>query len=124
MKSKIQHTLILTVLLSASSCSDWLELIPPQGLVRDEFWQTKEDVETVVMGAYEAFSSMDDLLFKYGEIRTDMVVGDINQSLDEQKIMESNIYPENELCKWDKFYKVINYCNEVIKNAPLVQEKE
>jgi hypothetical protein len=124
MKSKIQHTLILTVLLSASSCSDWLELIPPQGLVRDEFWQTKEDVETVVMGAYEAFSSMDDLLFKYGEIRTDMVVGDINQSLDEQKIMESNIYPENELCKWDKFYKVINYCNEVIKNAPLVQEKD
>ena len=124
MKTKIQHILILVVLLIASSCSDWLELIPPQGLVKEEFWQTKEDVEEVVMGAYAAFASMDDLLFKYGEIRTDMVVGDINQSLDEQKIMESNIYPENEMCNWQQLYKVINYCNEVIKNAPLVQEKD
>jgi len=124
MKTKIQHILILVMLLGASSCSDWLELIPPQGLVKEEFWQSKEDVEAVVMGAYSTFASMDDLLFKHGEIRTDMVIGDINQSLDEQKISESNIYPENEMCNWEQFYKVINYCNEVIKNAPLVQERD
>lgn len=124
MKTKIQHILLVLMLLFAPSCSDWLELLPPQGLVREEFWNSKEDVKAVVMGAYEAFSSMDDLLFKYGEIRSDMVVGDINQSLDEQKIMESNIYPDNGLCDWLPFYKVINYCNEVIKNAPLVQAKD
>ena len=36
--------------------------------------------------------------------------------------MEGNIYPENYLCDWGQFYKVINYCNEVIKNAPLVRK--
>jgi len=99
-----------------------MDLKPPQGLIREEFWKTKEDVEAVIMGAYESFAVLDDILFKYGEVRGDLVKGDINQSLDDQKVMESNIYPDNSLCKWTKFYKVINYCNEVIKFAPEVQK--
>jgi len=104
------------------SCSDWIELIPPEGLIREEFWKTKEDVESVVMGAYESFSKMDGDLFKYGEIRADMVTWDNNVSDDERKIMDGIIYPDNDMCKWEDFYQVINYCNEVIKNAASVQE--
>jgi hypothetical protein len=122
MKLKVRHLLMLIMLFFLSACQEWLEQIPPGGLIREEFWKTKEDVEAVVMGAYESFAAMDELLFKYGEIRADMIRGDINQSLDEQKIMEGNIYPENPMCNWEKFYQVINYCNEVIKNAPLVQK--
>src|SRR4030042_2908680 len=124
MKMKIKHILLMTLLITQLSCEDWLELIPPEGLIREEFWQTKEDVEAVIMGAYESFGLMDALLFKYGEIRADMVFGDNNQSDEERKIMESNIYPENSLCDWSKFYQVINYCNEVLKNAPMVQERD
>ena len=47
-----------------------------------------------------------------------------NQSDDERKIMEGNIYPDNPLCNWNNFYKVINYCNEIIWFAPEVQEKD
>jgi tetratricopeptide (TPR) repeat protein len=65
---------------------------------------------------------MDELLFKFGEMRADMVKGDVYQSDAERKISEGNIYPENYLCDWSQFYKVINYCNEVIKNAPLVRK--
>lgn len=120
---KMRTMLIPAIILMAFqfSCSDWMDLKPPQGLIREEFWKTKEDVEAVIMGAYESFAVMDADLFKYGEIRGDMVKGDINQSLDEQKIMESNIYPDNGMCNWSKFYQVINYCNEVIKFAPEVQ---
>jgi len=120
---KMQIKLIAAIILLAFqfSCSDWMDLKPPQGLIREEFWKTKEDVEAVIMGAYESFAVMDADLFKYGEIRGDMVLGDINQSLDEQKVMESNIYPDNGMCNWSKFYQVINYCNEVIKYAPEVQ---
>jgi hypothetical protein len=121
MKIAAKPALIILILFSQFSCGDWMEQLPPQGLIREEFWKTKEDVEAVIMGAYSAFAGMDGLLFKYGEIRADLVKGDINQSLDEQKIMESNIYPDNSLCSWEKFYKVINYCNEVIKYAPKVR---
>ena len=106
------------------SCEKWMELIPPEGLIREEFWKTKEDVEAVVMGAYETFGGMDELFFKFGEMRADMVKGDVYQADAERKISEGNIYPENYLCDWGQFYKVINYCNEVIKNAPLVRKKD
>lgn len=124
MKIKIKTIYFLALFLLAMpfSCSDWMELIPPQGLIREEFWKTKEDVQAVIMGAYQSFAEMDEKLFKYGEIRADMVAADYNVSSDELKIMESNIYPDNWYCNWEDFYKVINYCNEVIKNAPLVQD--
>ncbi len=124
MRNKAKIITLIAVITVTSGCSDWLNLIPPQGLIREEFWQTKEDVHAVVMGAYESFAQMDDRLFRYGELRADMIIGDVNQSLDEQKVAESNIYPDNWLCNWAQFYTVINYCNEVIKNAPLVQDRD
>lgn len=123
MKMKIRSIYVLIAILLSSpfSCSDWMELIPPDGLIREEFWKTKEDVQAVIMGAYQSFAEMDEKLFKFGEIRADMVEADYNVSGNERNIMESNIYPDNSYCNWADFYKVINYCNEVILNAPLVQ---
>ena len=71
------------------------------------------------MGAYQTSATMDGAFFTYGEARGDMVKADNNLvGSDENKLMESNIYPNNWLCNWNKFYQVINYCNDVIKNAP------
>ena len=104
------------------SCQDWLELIPPDGLVQDEYWKTKEDVKATLMGAYQQLAQMDELLFLYGELRGDMIVKDRNVEPYMQRIMQGQIYPLNRLCDWSNFYKVINYCNNVIKYAPLVYE--
>lgn len=123
MKIFTKPYLITLLILIQVSCSDWMELLPPEGLIREEFWKAKEDVEAVVMGTYDAFAQLDGLLFKYGEMRADLVVLDNNNtSIDDQKIMEGTIYPENSLCEWTDFYKVINYCNEIIKYAPEVKE--
>lgn len=116
--------IIIFLLLPVSGCEKWIDLIPPDGLIREEFWNKKEDVESVLMGAYESMAAMDELFFKYGELRADMVMGDYSQSIQELKVQESNIYPDNPLCSWEKFYQVINYCNEVIRNAPEVKEKD
>lgn len=117
----IKFLLLLLGLTMQFSCKDYLELIPTGGLVREEFWKTKEDVEAVLMGAYQAFANMDEALFTYGEARGDMVAADYNLG-SERQLMESNIYPDNWLTNWQNFYKVINYCNDVIKNAPEVQK--
>ncbi len=114
--------LFFTILIFLSfSCNDWLELLPPSGLIRDEFWKKKEDVEAVLMASYRTFANMDRKLFIYGEVRADMLKGDVNQSNTEELLMESNIFPENSYSDWSDFYTIINYSNEVIKNAPLVQ---
>lgn len=123
MKKIKKPVLITLILILLFSCSDWMDLLPPEGLIREEFWKAKEDVEAVVMGAYDEFAQLDGVLFKYGEMRADMVVLDNNNtSEDDQKIMDGNIYPDNSLCDWKGFYKVINYCNEVIKYAPEVKK--
>lgn len=122
MKKGIKNIISVTLLTLLVSCSDWLELIPPEGLIREEFWKTKEDVEAVLMGAYETMASLDNLFFLYGELRGDMIKGDNNQDDRQKRIAESNIYPDNYMCDWGNFYKVINYCNDVLKNAPLVQK--
>jgi hypothetical protein len=121
MKIVVKITLVAIMLLFQLSCGDWMEQLPPQGLTREEFWKTKEDVESVLMGAYSIFASMDGQLFKYGELRADLITDDVNMSEDDRKILESNIYPDNKNCDWKTFYQVINDCNEVIRYAPVVQ---
>lgn len=122
MRMRHKYLLLVILLFSQVSCNEWLDLIPPNGLIRDEFWQVKEDVESVLMSAYDGLAGMDKELFLHGELRADLLLGGQNQDLDEQKIMESNIYPDNEYCDWGRFYSIINNCNEVIKNGPIVQE--
>ncbi|MDA3823417.1 MAG: RagB/SusD family nutrient uptake outer membrane protein [Bacteroidales bacterium] len=122
MKIKAKIALIIIGMTFSMSCNEWMELLPPQGLIREEFWQTKEDATAVMMGAYDSFAKMDRLLFLFGELRADMVIGDYSLGGSERQISESSIYSDNYLCNWEKFYEVINYCNEIIKNAPLVQE--
>lgn len=114
---------LLTVFVF-SSCKNYMEILPENGLVKNEFWKTKEDVTSVLMGAYTALSQMDDLFFKYGEIRADMVTTTNSIIVNEQMIMMGNIYPNNGLCNWARFYTVIDYCNEIIYNAPLVRKTD
>lgn len=108
-------------MLSQISCKDYLELLPDEGLIREEFWKNQGDVEAVLMAAYQRFASVDDKLFIYGEVRADMVADAGSQRGAERDLAEGNIYPNNTLCNWQDFYKIINNCNEVIKNAASVQ---
>lgn len=122
MKIRAKIVFIILGMMLVSSCDNWMNLIPPQGLIREEFWKTKEDVEAVMMGAYGSFAEMNNQLFLFGELRADMVIGDYNLGSNERQVSESSIYSTNGFCNWQKFYAVINFCNEVIKNAPLVQD--
>jgi hypothetical protein len=122
MMKNIKYIVIAVALFIQAGCSDWLEMKPPSGLIRDDFWQSKEDVEAVLMGAYSSFSELGNLMFIHGEARADMVTDDINLDGNIRNIMNGNIYPDNWLANWQNYYKVINYANEVLKNAPEVYE--
>ena len=113
------YYILLLLLLLGTACDDWLELKPLDDLVQDEFWQTKEDVESILMGAYVKFASMDADLLLYGEIRSDMIAPE-NPSTSQRNIIEGNILPNNTYCRWDDFYEVINYCYFVVDFCLLV----
>ena len=53
MKSFLKYIFIAVFIFLQTSCNSWLDIYPPNGLIREEYWKEKEDVEAVLMAAYE-----------------------------------------------------------------------
>lgn len=130
MKRIIYNILLLLLVLSGASCNKWLELEPQDGIIRNEFWKSKEDVHAAVIGCYSSLLGapnnikdrpLVDYLFMWGELRADMVAPGLGISVDEQNIMNVNILSSNALTSWKSLYRTINYCNTVIDFAPGVK---
>ncbi|MCM4157231.1 RagB/SusD family nutrient uptake outer membrane protein [Gramella sp. AN32] len=124
---------VLLVVMILQSCDDYLDLKPEDGTVRQEFYQTKEDVQAAVIGIYDAMLNqpagvndrpLTDYLFMWGEMRADMVLATEYASNDERDITRFNILDTNPITTWSAFYRIINFCNTVIELAPGVLEKD
>lgn len=131
MHTRITHILAILLAALSLSCDSYLDLRPENGTVRQEFWQTKEDVQAAVVGIYSAMlntpPSESDLtlaeyIFMYGELRGGMVAPGAFTSNDQTDIITTNILPSNSITTWSQFYRIINYCNTVIDLAPGVLE--
>ncbi|MFC5283101.1 RagB/SusD family nutrient uptake outer membrane protein [Pedobacter alpinus] len=133
-RKKIYISLMLTIFLGGfSSCNKWLELKPQDGIVGTEFYQTKEQVQSAVIGCYSALLTsppgnrdrpLVEDLFMYGELRGDMVEQGPFASIDEIDLISVNILETSSLTRWTSFYRIINYCNNVIDLAPAVRQSD
>ncbi len=129
MKTHIGIGIVCTALLLGMSCDDWLYLQPEDGIIRQEYWKSKEDVHASVMGVYASLLGnaqgsgyrIPELLFLWGEIRADMVYLSRLRT-DFYYIINGDILPDNGVCRWNAFYRTINYCNTVIEFAPDVMQ--
>lgn len=140
MQTKIKAILaILLIFATTISCDDYLDLRPEDGIVRDEFWKTKEDIQAAVAGMYSSLLksppansvptggtdfTISEYLFMFGELRGDMISPAGNATAEQRDITTSNILPSNDLTSWHAFYKVINFCNTIIDLAPEVMESD
>ena len=127
MKKITNYTVAIVLLASFCSCNKWLELKPLNGIVREDYWQTKEQVDAAVTGIYASMlgSPNDDraipeYLFMWGETRSDNVTPGFRAVQDELDIANLNIVPTNVFTNWRALYQTINYCNTVIQQAPAV----
>lgn len=134
-----QLIIVLLTLISVlgTSCQKWLELQPQDGLIREEYWKTKEQLDAAVMGCYASLLGGSTVpvakyLFIWGELRGDMVVPGLEISSDDDEatlstnlrdqvdIMRTQMASTNNFVNWEALYKTINYCNTVIKFGPQV----
>ncbi|TJZ61803.1 RagB/SusD family nutrient uptake outer membrane protein [Sphingobacterium olei] len=122
-KRYITWSIICCGILSGS-CTKWMDIKPENGLVAQDFWQTKEHVRSAVNGIYISLlnSNLAEQLFVHGELRTDMVelTTFTNLQLDEYRY--ANLNSSNPSVHWAPFYRIINFCNNVIENAPKVKD--
>ena len=118
MNKWLRYTILIILKHLHTGCSDWLHLEPESELIREEFWQTGDDVQAVVAGTYKELAGIVEALFKWGELRGDLIYPGTNISPDDRRIMDGFIYPENPLNEWDQLYRTINFANTVLNSLP------
>ncbi|MEI6949873.1 RagB/SusD family nutrient uptake outer membrane protein [Paraflavisolibacter sp. H34] len=126
MKRIILGLCLAGLLAGSASCSKWMDLKPQDGIVGDEYWQTKEQVESAVIGIYSSIQvgNLPEYFFIWGEARADMVAPGFRASQDEHDIVNLNMLPTNSFANWRGVYQTINYCNTLLQKAPGVLEKD
>ena len=106
-----------------TSCSDFLDILPMNEVVLENYWTEKKDVTSVVNSCYEGLENSDVItrMCVWGEMRSDNVIAGANVPNDVNEILKENLLPSNSMCNWSRFYEVINRCNTVCHYAPMVQ---
>ncbi len=117
-----------------TSCEDFLNTVPLNEIVLENFWENENEVNSVVYSCYSRMSQGDFLtrLMLWGELRSDNVVegaitGEIpyvdnNDQL--REMLEGNIRENYYIADWACFYNVINRCNTVLHYAPEVLDRD
>lgn len=105
------------------SCNDFLDILPTNDVVLENFWTEKADVTSVLSSCYETLASSDALMRMsvWGEVRSENIVAGASISNSLNEILKENILPTNDYCNWARFYEAINRCNIVCHYAPEVQ---
>jgi hypothetical protein len=113
------------VLVLFGSCTNWLNLAPEDGVIRENFWKTKEEVKSAVTGCYASLlNGSVQQMFLWGELRADMVDNGFGPLNDYTQVMDGEISATNSVVNWSSLYTVINNCNMVLKFAPTVQGQD
>ena len=124
MKNKFKHIICAAALVTGlSGCSDFLDILPMNEVVLENYWTEKSDVTSVVNSCYETLEHGDCLtrMGVWGELRSDNLRLGAQVSNEINEILKENLLPSNPMCSWAKFYEAINRCNTVCHYAPQVQ---
>lgn len=124
-KAKFSVILLLIVFCN-TACNKYLSLKPEDGIIREEFWKTKEQLSSAVSGCYASLLAdpLVENLFLWGELRADMLSAGTGIRPTEVNVMNVNINSANNITDWSAVYKTINNCNTVLDFGPGVLKSD
>lgn len=122
MKNKYQILISLFfVVCLTTSCNDWLDILPNNEQVTDNYWKSKEDVEAVIASGYYYLRQAVPSFIAWGEVRGGTIYT-TNTSV--SYLQNFNITPSNTTCNYATVYKIIGMANSVLKYAPTVMQED
>lgn len=122
MKNKYQILISLFfVACLTTSCNDWLDILPNNEQVTDNYWKSKEDVEAVIASGYYYLRQAVPSFIAWGEVRGGTIYT-TNTSV--SYLQNFNITPSNTTCNYATVYKIIGMANSVLKYAPTVMQED
>ena len=106
MKKTINNIIIaLGASFGLTSCSDFLDILPLNDVVLENYWTEKSDVTSNVNGCYEALEINECInrLGLWGEIRSENMRLGTNVPNEVNEILKENILPSNPYCSWRRY---------------------
>ena len=119
----ISLSFIIYLLSFSVACSDFLDILPMNDVVLENYWTEKADVTSVMNSCYETMEHSDAMarFAVWGELRSDNVRAGASVPNEINELLKENLLPSNPYCSWSKIYECINRCNIVCHYAPIVQ---
>ncbi len=121
-------TLVGAASLMLMGCADFVDILPKDLIVEDNFWDEKTDVEQMVFGCYTQLQSdaVIERFMAWGELRSDNLYNgtNIQDNGSLYELMRENLLSTNGYTSWTSVYAVINRCNLIIARAPEVAQKD
>lgn len=126
LKKATKPLLWVTVLmLSLSSCEEYLDVQPQDKLVGDQVYRNVYDADAAVIGIYGKFMGLASKYVMLNEMRADLMTTTANSDGYLKELSEQNISAENPYANPKDFYEVIQNCNDALKNFDImVAEKK
>lgn len=111
---------LLGMMLILSGCTKFLDVEAPDNLVKDRFWQNREQVYSSLIGLYTSLNSCVNSFQIWGDSRSSLYAPGINTKFTNNHVqfLSHDIYTTNSLLSWSAQYKSIGWINAFIKNAP------
>lgn len=118
---KLKYIVTISLIISMSSCSnDFVELSPTDRLNAVDFYNTKDDFNTAVIGAYAKLQGQVNLYFELVEWRSDYLnlLSPTAGDQDRYNIVKFQETPDNSILQsaWANYYNGIYRTNLVIEN--------
>lgn len=108
------------MLLSFSSCEEYLDVEPQDKLSGDQLYRNVYDADAVVVGIYGKFMGLASKYVMLNEMRADLMTTTYNSDPYLKELSEQNISAENPYVNPKDFYEVIQNCNDALKNFDIM----
>ncbi|PJJ10482.1 SusD-like starch-binding protein associating with outer membrane [Flavobacterium sp. 1] len=116
---------VAVLLLSLSSCEEYLDVEPQDKLAGEQLYRNVYDADAVVIGIYGKFMGLASKYVILNEMRADLMTTTYNSDPYLKELSEQNISAENPYVNPKDFYEVIQNCNDALKNFNImVAEKK
>lgn len=108
------------LVITFSSCKKFLDLKPENALTRDNYFKSKDDAQSAIIGCYDGLQACVSQFLNWGEFRADLVqtgsTSDVTypyfQSMDKTKPVSD----------WSSIYMMIGRANTVIQFVPRIPQ--
>ncbi|MCC8174642.1 MAG: RagB/SusD family nutrient uptake outer membrane protein, partial [Odoribacter sp.] len=117
----LRNIIVIIIVIGITACSDWLTILPQNTQPADKFWNSKEDIVSVLGAGYYKLRECSEKLIAWGEVRASAIYPRNTYT----EMQEFRIRTNSEaIVSWGPLYQVINMANSVLQYAPDVFDRD